>query len=121
MNNEFPHIGKRMPYSTPQNLFSEIEANVMQQIGSTQATDGAPTVATNAPRKSATLRRVFNVVLATAASVAIIACAYKIFTPSTSCNIEDIDNAFCNLSDADQEFLISVDQQDIFLNGYSQL
>lgn len=121
MNNEFPHIGKRMPYNAPLDFFTEIEANVMQQIGSTQVTDDIPAVATNAPRKSTTLRRVFNVVLATAASVAIIASAYKIFTPSTPCNIEDIENAFCDLSDADQEFLISVDQQDIFLNGYSQL
>ncbi len=63
---DFGKVGKRMPYSTPEGFFKEMEANILAQVNN---------------------------------------------------GIQEVDKAFAQLSSADQAYLLSVYQEDVFLNN----
>ena len=114
---DFGQVGKRMPYSTPEGFFKEMEANILEQVkNETQPVRIQP--------KKRSLRKViWTAAIAVAASVAVLLVLNIDFSASSSQpsqvnnGIQEVDKAFAQLSSADQAYLLSVYQEDVFLNN----
>ena len=114
---DFSKVGKRMPYSTPEGFFKEMEANILEQVkNETQPVRIQP--------KKRSLRKViWTAAIAVAASVAVLLVLNIDFSASSSQpsqvnnGIQEVDKAFAQLSSADQAYLLSVYQEDVFLNN----
>ena len=114
---DFGKVGKRMPYSTPEGFFKEMEANILEQVkNETQPVRIQP--------KKQSLRKViWTAAIAVAASVAVLLVLNIDFSASSSQpsqvnnGIQEVDKAFAQLSSADQAYLLSVYQEDVFLNN----
>lgn len=114
---DFGKVGKRMPYSTPEGFFKEMEANILEQVkNETQPVRIQP--------KKLSLRKViWTAAIAVAASVAVLLVLNIDFSASSSQpsqvnnGIQEVDKAFAQLSSADQAYLLSVYQEDVFLNN----
>lgn len=114
---DFDQVGKRMPYSTPEGFFKEMEANILEQMkNETQPVRIQP--------KKRSLRKViWTAAIAVAASVAVLLVLNIDFSASSSQpsqvnnGIQEVDKAFAQLSSADQAYLLSVYQEDVFLNN----
>lgn len=103
---DFNQIGKRMPYSTPDNFFDNLEKEVKASLPSEQ--------------KNKHARIIIMSVLSIAASLLLI------FGISTTINkkgddakkeqynMAAVEKAFNNLDDADQNDLINIYQDDVF-------
>lgn len=116
---DFDKVGKRMPYSTPEGFFKEMEANILEAVkNDTPKPD-------KIERKKRTLMRVmWTAMLAVAASVAVLLVLHIDFSaphssqPSqTDRELQAVDQAFAQLSAADQAYLLDVYQEDVFLNN----
>ena len=113
---DFGKVGKRMPYSTPDDFFKDMEANILNAVK-----DDTPQPVRIAPRKRSLIRAIWVATLA--ASVAVLLITHIDFTDnpiaqpsSTENGILAVDQAFSQLSPADQVFLLDVYQEDVFLN-----
>ena len=104
---DFNRIGKRMPYKTPEGFLDDMESNVWREVQN-ELPD---------TRKRKTLRlRVFACTMAVAASIALL----LVFNPfSSKKQIDDFSNveqAFADLSYEDQAYILTVYQEDTFMN-----
>lgn len=112
---DFEKIGKRMPYTVPEDFFGKMEENIMQQVKEEQAT--------KASHKKA-LRIALRSVLAVAATVALIFVVRATLPTSepvlaSANDFESVQLAFNNLSTDDQDFLIQVyEDEDILMNDF---
>lgn len=110
---DFGKVGKRMPYSTPEGFFKEMEANILEQVKNDKL----------APVRIQPKKRSLRKVIWTAASVAVLLVLNIDFSASSSQpsqvnnGIQEVDKAFAQLSSADQAYLLSVYQEDVFLNN----
>ena len=119
---DFDNIGKRTPYRTPDNFFEETQRKILERTVDEQ-------------RKKRRLKRIIPTVIAVAAVLAGI-----LFTPSlrymntdtpSASNIlavdknnvttDPVDKWIKELSDEELEELVSFSENDIFLNGITQL
>ena len=95
-NNSTTYIGKRMPYSVPVGYFDTLNAEIMQQLA-----QQAPVVVTIA---------------------AVITHNY--LTPTTTEKIanydQQIDQAFNHLSQTDQDYLLSVYQDNLYVDDINE-
>ena len=115
---DFGKVGKRMPYSTPEGFFKEMEANILEQVK-----DDKPKPVRVQPKKRPLIRGIWAAAMAVAASVAVLLILNIDFAaphsslPSQADNgIQAVDQAFAQLSSADQAYLVSVYQEDVFLD-----
>ena len=114
----FDQVGKRMPYSTPEGFFKEMEANILEQVKNDK-----PAPARIQPKKRPLIRGIWAAAMAVAASVAVLLVLNIDFSASSSQpsqvnnGIQEVDQAFAQLSSADQAYLLSVYQEDVFLNN----
>lgn len=115
---DFGKVGKRMPYSTPDDFFKDMEANILNAVK-----DDTPQPVRIEPRKRSLIRWMWVAALAVAASVAVLLVLNIDFTanpiaqPSSTQNeVLAVDQAFSQLSPADQVYLLNVYQEDVFLN-----
>ena len=95
-----------MPYSTPPNLFDDIEKNVWKEIGK-----DAPTV----PKRKLAAMRIVAWSTAIAASLALMAVINMKPKASPAAKGVSVEQAFANLSAEDQAYLLEVYQDDIFI------
>ena len=102
---DFDHIGKRMPYSTPYGFFDQLEDDIWKEV----QTDCHS-------RKPAKTRLIMRSVIAVAASVALLFVVHMNFTKPSSISANDVDQAFSQLTTDDQAYLLSVYQDDVFIN-----
>lgn len=115
---DFSKVGKRMPYSTPEGFFKEMEANILEQVKNDK-----PAPARIQPKKRPLIRGIWAAAMAVAASVAVLLVLNIDFSASSSQpsqvnnGIQEVDQAFAQLSSADQAYLLSVYQEDVFLNN----
>ena len=112
----FDQVGKRMPYSTPEGFFKEMEANILEQVK-----DDKPKTVRIQPKKRPLMKVIWAA--AVAASVAVLLILHIDFAaphsslPSQADNeMQAVDQAFAQLSSADQAYLLSVYQEDVFLD-----
>ena len=115
---DFGKVGKRMPYSTPEGFFKEMEANILEQVK-----DDKPKPVRIQSKKRPLIRGIWAAAMAVAASVAVLLILNIDFAaphsslPSQADNgIQAVDQAFAQLSSADQAYLLSVYQEDVFLD-----
>ena len=103
---DFNQIGKRMPYSTPDNFFDKLEKEVKASLPS--------------ERKHKRNRRITISVMSIAASLLLLfgisTTISKIGneTKKEQYNMVAVEGAFDNLDDSDQAALISIWQDDVF-------
>ena len=64
---DFGKVGKRMPYSTPEGFFKEMEANILEQVKNDK-----PAPARIQPKKRPLMKVIWATAMAVAASVAVL-------------------------------------------------
>ncbi len=116
---DFGKVGKRMPYSTPDDFFKDMETNILEAVK-----DDTPQPLKTEQKKRPLMRVMWTAVLAVAASVAVLLVLHIDFSaphpshPSqTEQELQAVDQAFAQLSAADQAYLLDVYQEDVFLNN----
>ena len=117
-NFDFGKVGKRMPYSTPEGFFKEMEANILEQVK-----DDKQAPVRRQPKKRSLMKVIWAAAMAVAASVAVLLVLNIDFMaphsslPSQADNeMQAVDQAFAQLSSADQDYLLNVYQEDVFLD-----
>ena len=112
----FDQVGKRMPYSTPDDFFKDMEANILEQVK-----DDKPKPVRIQPKKRPLMKVIWAAAMA--ASVAVLLILHIDFAaphsslPSQADNeMQAVDQAFAQLSPADQAYLLNVYQEDVFLD-----
>ena len=115
---DFSKVGKRMPYSTPDDFFKDMEANILEQVK-----DDKPKPVRIQPKKRPLMKVIWTAATAVAASVAVLLILNIDFVaphsslPSQADNeMQAVDQAFAQLSSADQAYLLDVYQEDVFLD-----
>ena len=115
---DFDQVDKRMPYSTPEGFFKEMEANILEQVK-----DDKPKPVGIQPKKRPLMKVIWAAAMAVAASVAVLLVLNIDFMTSHSSlpsqadnEMQAVDQAFAQLSSADQAYLLSVYQEDVFLD-----
>lgn len=115
---DFDQVGKRMPYSTPEGFFKEMEANILEQVKNDK-----PAPVRIQPKKRSLRKVIWTAAIAVAASVAVLLVLNIDFAaphsslPSQADNeMQAVDQAFAQLSSADQAYLLNVYQEDVFLD-----
>ena len=114
----FDQVGKRMPYSTPDDFFKDMEANILELVK-----DDKPKPVRIQPKKRPLMKVIWAAAMAVAASVAVLLVLNIDFAtphsslPSQAYNeMQAVDQAFAQLSSADQAYLLNVYQEDVFLD-----
>ena len=115
---DFDQVGQRMPYSTPEGFFKEMEANILEQVK-----DDKQVPVRRQPKKRPLMKVIWTAAMAVAASVAVLLVLNIDFMaphsslPSQADNeMHAVDQAFAQLSSADQAYLLNVYQEDVFLD-----
>ena len=137
---DFKQVGRRMPYTTPDGFFKDMEKNIMEAVkdDTPQAVNIQPQAVTNQPqavkvqpKKRPVFKMIWAAAIAVAASVAVLLVLNIDFSAADSSlasshssqpsqaksDLEQVDQAFAQLSEADQAYLLDVYQEDVFLNN----
>lgn len=112
---DFDKIGKCMPYRVPGQFFDNMEANVLEIVGKEKSGDNTGTRQGTVP-KPHTRKRIFLYSILSAAAVALLLVIGIGHTRQDAPTLNDVDRAFCQLSAADQQYMLSVYQDDEFIN-----
>lgn len=109
-NFDFKQIGRRMPYSVPEDFFNEMEKNILAETTEREKTAR--------PRHRTMMRRLVAAITTIAAAVMLIVVFNHTSKPAASKidGFSDVEQAFAQLNSADQAYIIQVYQDDIFLN-----
>ena len=122
MNKEFDfdHIGKRMPYTTPNEFFDQLEDDIWKEMKDDfkngKEGNAAAAETPQVGRKSAKLHIFMRSAIAVAASIAVLFVIGINFSKSDETSINDVDQAFSQLTTDDQTYLLNVYQEDVFIN-----
>lgn len=115
---DFDQVGKRMPYSTPDDFFKDMEANILEQVK-----DDKPKPVRIQPKKRPLMKVIWAAAMAVAASVAVLlilnidfAAPHSSLPSQADKEMQAVDQAFAQLSSADQAYLFDVYQEDVFLD-----
>ena len=129
MNKEFDFdkVSKRMPYTTPDGFFDQLEESVWKEVKEDfrkentddfrkGKTDKSLPSKEHPIRKPAKLHLIMRSIIAVAAVVTLaFIINLKFFTPAPTTD-QDVEQAFCQLSTADQDYLLDIYQDDVFIN-----
>lgn len=137
---DFKQVGRRMPYTTPDGFFKDMEKNILEAVKDDtpqavniqlQAVTNQPQAVKVQPKKRPVFKMIWAAVIAVAASVAVLLVLNIDFSAADSSlasshssqpsqaksDLEQVDQAFAQLSEADQAYLLDVYQEDVFLNN----
>ncbi len=108
MNKEFDFdkIGKQMPYTTPDGFFDRLEEDIWKEVKNDSRQKEKPTK----------LRFLMRSMIAVAASIALLLVVNMSLSKPASASINDVDQAFSQLTTDDQAYLLSIYQEDVFIN-----
>lgn len=115
-NFDFNQVGKRMPYSTPDDFFDKMQSNILDAV------QDMPQKNTKIKTNRRTVRKwLWPVSLSAAAAVVAMFVINIHFlapnTPTASSDIQDVEQAFAQLSECDQAYIVDVYQDDVFINN----
>ena len=102
----FNNIGKREPYTVPDDFFADLQAKIEQGVV--------------AKRKARIMP--WGIAISSVASVAaMIAIVFALGLPNHQStphkySLDDVEQSFAQLCEADQQYLLETYQEDIFLN-----
>ena len=107
MNKEFDFakIGKQMPYTTPDGFFDQLEEDIWKEVKNDCQKE-----------KPAKMRILMRSMIAVAASIALLLVVNMNLSQPASASINDVDQAFSQLTTDDQAYLLSIYQEDVFIN-----
>ena len=130
---DFKQVGKRMPYTTPDGFFKDMEKNILEAVkdDTPQTVKIQPQSVKVQPKKRPVFKMIWAAAIAVAASVAVLLVLNIDFSAADSSlasshssqpsqaksDLEQVDQAFAQLSEADQAYLLDVYQEDVFLNN----
>lgn len=130
---DFKQVGKRMPYTTPDGFFKDMEKNILEAVkdDTPQAVKIQPKSVKVQPKKRPVFKMIWAAAIAVAASVAVLLVLNIDFSAADSSlasshssqpsqaksDLEQVDQTFAQLSEADQAYLLDVYQEDVFLNN----
>ena len=130
---DFKQVGKRMPYTTPDGFFKDMEKNILEAVkdDTPQSVKIQPQSVKVQPKKPPVFKMIWAAAIAVAASVAVLLVLNIDFSAADSSlasshssqpsqaksDLEQVDQAFAQLSEADQAYLLDVYQEDVFLNN----
>ena len=130
---DFKQVGKRMPYTTPDGFFKDMEKNILEAVKDDmpQAVKIQPQSVKVQLKKRPVFKMIWAAAIAVAASVAVLLVPNIDFSAADSSlasshssqpsqaksDLEQVDQAFAQLSEADQAYLLDVYQEDVFLNN----
>lgn len=130
---DFKQVGKRMPYTTPDGFFKDMEKNILEAVkdDTPQAVKIQPQSVKVQLKKGPVFKMIWAAAIAVAASVAVLLVLNIDFSAADSSlasshssqpsqaksDLEQVDQAFAQLSEADQAYLLDVYQEDVFLNN----
>lgn len=103
---DFNRIGKRMPYTVPEGFWTEIEKNVWETVKSQAMPEPK--------HKYRLLYSISGGVIA--ASIALLLVFNFMPDSRTTNGFTKVEQAFSNLSSTDQAYLLTVYQNDLFIN-----
>ena len=104
-NYDFNSIGKKMPYTVPDDFFDKLEEDVMNEVASQPVKE----------KKPKALRIAIRTLLAVAACLALFLIVKKALPQGEESIADDFTNvelAFNNLSTEDQDYLLEVYQEE---------
>ena len=110
---DFEKIGKRMPYSVPNDFFAKLEESVMDEVKVPKSE------ATALPERNKTVIIAIRSLLAIAATIALFFVVQPTLTKNDTISADDyasVELAFNNLSSDDQDFLVAVYENEEFIN-----
>ena len=111
---DFEKIGKRIPYTVPDDFFTKLEENVMDEV-KVQKSE-----ATALPERNKTVIIAIRSLLAIAAAVALFFVVQPTLTKNDTISADDyasVELAFNNLSVEDQNYLLQVyEEEDILMD-----
>ena len=115
-NFDFNQVGKRMPYSSPDDFFAKMQSNILDAV------QDMPQKNTKIKTNRRTVRKwLWPVSLSAAAAVVAMFVINIHFlapnTPTASSDIQDVEQAFAQLSECDQAYIVDVYQDDVFINN----
>lgn len=115
-NFDFNQVGKRMPYSTPDDFFAKMQSDILDAV------QDMPQKNTEIKTNRRTVRKWLWPVSLSAAAAVVAMFVINIYflapnTPTASSDIQDVEQAFAQLSEGDQAFILDVYQDDVFLNN----
>lgn len=115
-NFDFNQVGKRMPYSTPDDFFAKMQSDILDAV------QDMPQKNTKIKTNRRTVRKwLWPVSLSAAAAVVAMFVINIHFlapnTPTASSDIQDVEQAFAQLSECDQAYIVDVYQDDVFINN----
>lgn len=115
-NFDFNQVGKRMPYSTPDDFFAKMQSDILDAV------QDMPQKNTEIKTNRRTVRKwLWPVSLSAAAAVvAMFVINIHFLAPKPSAvsdDIQDVEQAFAHLSEGDQAFILDVYQDDVFINN----
>ena len=115
-NFDFNQVGKRMPYSTPDDFFAKMQSNILDAV------QDMPQKNTKIKTNRRTVRKwLWPVSLSAAAAVVAMFVINIHFlapnTPTASSDIQDVEQAFAQLSECDQAYIVDVYQDEVFINN----
>ncbi len=122
MNNgsDLDNIGKRMPYTTPEGFFDNLEEDIWKEVKTQLQAKGNDDADASKPqpaeRKTSRRLILMRSIMAVAASIALVFVVNMNFFKTDDASIEDVDQAFSQLTTDDQTYLLSVYQEDVFIN-----
>ena len=130
---DFKQVGRRMPYTTPDGFFKDMEKNILEAVkdDTPQAVKIQPQSVKVQLKKRPVFKMIWAAAIAVAASVAVLLVLNINFSAADSSlasshssqpsqaksDLEQVDQAFAQLSEADQAYLLDVYQEDVFLNN----
>ena len=113
-NYDFNSIGKKMPYTVPDNFFDKLEEDVMNEVASQPVKE----------KKPKALRIAIRTLLAVAACLALFLIVKKALPQGEESIADDftsVELAFNNLSTEDQDYLLEVYQEEEYLMYENEL
>lgn len=118
-NFDFNKIGKRMPYTVPEDFFSTMEENVMSQVlEKPESQNGAHADPAKVQKDhKRTIRIALRSLIAAAAAVALFLVVQTKFSgKQEDADFASVELAFNNLSTDDQDFLPSVYAEEEYMD-----
>lgn len=106
---DFDRIGKRLPYTTPEGFLDDMEKQVWERIKDEK------TKTPSRPKRNYRLWYSISGGLV-AASVTLLLIFNILSDHQKTNDFEVLEQAFSNLSNADQDYLLTVYQDDLFIN-----
>ena len=108
---DFDQVGKRMPYTVPDDFFCKLEENVMEEVR-----DQRDEVKGGDNHRNP-LYVVLRSVLAVAAVVALFFVVQPLLPKDNTDDFENVELAFNNLSTEDQDLMLQIyEDDDFFIN-----